>query len=308
MCRAGILEPVQPGPPLRDVACFALVARHLNFSRAAAELDLSQPAMSQAIGRLERALGVRLFERTSREVQLTPTGKALLPYADDLLAAAHALTGEAARLALPPRPVIRLAYPPVVGTFAARVARRLAHRRPAIDVELWPAGWRAATEALARGEVLAAILSPPFPPEVTTTGRFHVAVEHLAVPASDPLASRPGIRLDQLDQHGVLLPRHRPPGGMWARLAARLAGPHQQRVVTDEIDDFAAALDLVAAGAGVLPVPRPLAETIRRGDVRFVPFNGSDLRLTYGLAWSPKHASNELIALVQAVHLMLRTR
>ena len=66
---------MDPGPPLRDIACFALVARHRSFSRAAAELGLSQPAASQAIARLERAVGVRLFERTSRAVELSAAGR-----------------------------------------------------------------------------------------------------------------------------------------------------------------------------------------------------------------------------------------
>ncbi|MFC6073528.1 LysR family transcriptional regulator, partial [Microbispora bryophytorum] len=103
------------GPPLRDIGCFALVARHLSFSRAAAELGVSQPAASQAVGRLERALGVRLFERTSREVRLSPAGKALLPYAEALLGSAAAFSAEARRLAAPEGADVRLAYPPPVG-------------------------------------------------------------------------------------------------------------------------------------------------------------------------------------------------
>ncbi|MFC7646147.1 LysR family transcriptional regulator [Streptosporangium lutulentum] len=70
---------MDPGPPLRDIGCFALVAQRLSFSRAAAELHMSQPAMSQAIGRLERSLGVRLFERTSREVRLSPRARRSCP-------------------------------------------------------------------------------------------------------------------------------------------------------------------------------------------------------------------------------------
>src|SRR5688572_18378341 len=129
-------------PALRDVACFARVAERHSFSRAAADLGLSQPAVSQAIGRLERGLGVRLFERTSRAVEPTPAGRALVPYADALLDAAAALTAEATRQSTPS---IQFAYPPLVGALAARIARRLSRRSPAIDLDLRPAGWTAVT-------------------------------------------------------------------------------------------------------------------------------------------------------------------
>ncbi|WP_220183055.1 LysR family transcriptional regulator [Sphaerisporangium album] len=312
------------GPHPRDLRCFVSVARHHGFSPAAAELRMSQPAVSQAIARLERVIGVRLFARTSREVRLLPAGEALLPYAETALDTLAALSSEAARLAVPERPSIRFAYPPLVGALAARAARRLARRVPPIGVDLSPMGRRAATALLERGEVPAAILASPFPLRMTTGTRFHVTVGHLAVPAGDPLAAparaplaapaedpaaaRAPLRPEQLARHKILMPRHRPPGGMWERLAARLRGPHQLHIVADEIDDFAAALDLVAAGAGLLPVPRLLTTTIRRDDIRFVPFDAGDLRITYGLVWSRDRMPPELMPLVQAVQEVLWTR
>ncbi|MEI8171440.1 MAG: LysR family transcriptional regulator, partial [Rhodoferax sp.] len=70
---------------------FVAVAEELHFSRAAVRLHMTQPPLTQAIAQLESLLGVRLFERTKRSVQLTATGLALLPAAQDLLARAQAL-------------------------------------------------------------------------------------------------------------------------------------------------------------------------------------------------------------------------
>jgi DNA-binding transcriptional LysR family regulator len=287
---------------LRDVACFVRVADRASFSRAAADLRLSQPAISQAIGRLERSLGTRLFDRGGRTVRLTASGKALLPYAEALLAAETALRGEAARQAVP---TIRFAYPPLVGPLVARVVRRLAGRTPPVDVDLRPAGWSDATAALAAGDVPAAILSYPFPPGRPTTARFQVPVAHLAVPAGGPLAGRTLLRPADLGRHRLLLPATRPPGGTWARLAALV---RHHRVIGPDLDDFAAPLDLVAAGAGVLATPRLVVETVRRPDVRFVPLDAGDLRITYGLVWAPEAASAAVMALVSTVQEALRTR
>ena len=63
---------------LRELRYFIAVAEELNFTWAAARLGMAQPPLSAAIGKLERKLGVRLLERTSRRVTLTPAGAVLL--------------------------------------------------------------------------------------------------------------------------------------------------------------------------------------------------------------------------------------
>lgn len=294
-------------PPLRDIGCFTAVARRLSFSRAAAELGMSQPAVSQAVARLERSLGVRLFDRTSREVRLSDAGKVLLPLAEALLEQVAAFAAEAGRLAVPTGPTIRLAYCPLVGGLAAQVVRRLARRRPGVEVELRPAGWSVATAELAQGTVPAAIMSAPFPAGLSSTARFHVPITHLAVPAGRPPVLASPVRLANLGRQQILLPRVRPPGSGWAQLAARLPAQHRARAVADDLDDPAAALDLVAAGHGVLPVPRLLVQTVTRPDVDFLPLDPPGPRLTYGLVWSQPHASAGLMALVQTVQEVLRT-
>ena len=65
---------------------FRTVATHLNFSRAAEELLLTQPAVTQQIKALEDEFGVSLFDRTGGQITLTPAGHALLPYAEKLKA------------------------------------------------------------------------------------------------------------------------------------------------------------------------------------------------------------------------------
>src|SRR5690606_33802948 len=180
---------VDLGPSLREIGCFVAVAERLNFSRAAAALGMTQPAVSQAIARLERSLGLRLLERTSREVRLTDAGKILLPYAEALLADASAFMAQASRLAAPAGRTIRVAYCPWGGPPAARVARRLHHRSPGSELELRAAGWAAASAELVQGTVDAALMSVPFPPGFASTARFQLPVRHVAVPAGGPLAT-----------------------------------------------------------------------------------------------------------------------
>jgi DNA-binding transcriptional LysR family regulator len=298
---------VDPGTGLREIRCFVLVAQELSFSSAAQALGISQPAVSQAIGRLERGLGVRLFERTSRDVQLSGAGKVLLRHAEALLEQMAAFTTEAARLAVPTTGSIRLAYCPLVGGLAAQVARRFSRRAHAIELELRPAGWHAAMADVTQGTASAAIMATPFPRGFATTARFLVPITHIAIPAGNPLATASRIRLSDLSHDDVLMPRGRPPGSVWAQLSTVLRGAQPVEGVLDDFDDLPAALDLVAAGRGLLPVPRLLVQTVYRPDVRFVPLEGSTVRMTYALVWNQEDASAELMALVETVQEILRT-
>ena len=75
---------------LAELQVFLTVAAERSFSRAAAKLHRTQPAVSQAIRRLEDELGERLFDRTTRTVRLTAAGLALVPHARACLDAADA--------------------------------------------------------------------------------------------------------------------------------------------------------------------------------------------------------------------------
>src|SRR5262245_57207873 len=79
---------------LRHLRTIAAVARHRSLTKAAEELYLTQSAVSQQIGRLEHELGVEVFRRTSRSVELTAEGRVILGYAQRVLAEVDGLHSE----------------------------------------------------------------------------------------------------------------------------------------------------------------------------------------------------------------------
>src|SRR3990170_292814 len=99
---------------LRHLTYFVAAAERLNFSRAAEELHVAQPAISQQIHALERELGVPLFERVGKRVSLTEAGKALLPHARQILSAVEAARNEVAEHGSLARGRASLGAPPTV--------------------------------------------------------------------------------------------------------------------------------------------------------------------------------------------------
>src|SRR5581483_6891548 len=86
-------------PYLRQLRYFVAVAEERHFGRAARKLSMTQPPLSQAIRALEGTLGVALFARTKRSVELTSVGADLLPEVERLLASAEGLRPLAQSLA-----------------------------------------------------------------------------------------------------------------------------------------------------------------------------------------------------------------
>ncbi|MEV4423165.1 LysR substrate-binding domain-containing protein [Patulibacter sp. NPDC049589] len=121
---------------LRHLAAFATVAETLHFGHAADRLRVAQPAVSQLVARLERELGVVLFERTSHRVALTPAGAALLPDAQAALGAAERLRDQAAGLTTGTIGTLRVATTTAIGRRLAAALRTLAARHPGVRVEL----------------------------------------------------------------------------------------------------------------------------------------------------------------------------
>ena len=122
---------------LRQLRYFVAVAEELHFGRAAERLHMSQSPLSRAIRELERELGLVLFVRTTRRVELTPAGTALLERARRALADIDAAVDDARRAAQPDGGVLGIGYTPFTRVQATRIAEELGRERPSSRF-----GWR----------------------------------------------------------------------------------------------------------------------------------------------------------------------
>jgi DNA-binding transcriptional LysR family regulator len=256
---------------LRLVRYFTVVAEHLNFARAAAELHVAQPSLSRQIQRLEDVLGVRLLERTTRGSSLSAAGAAFLPRAQALLHTARQAT-LAARAAAPARTITVGYVEDLVVTAAVRDLRR---RRPDAHVRTRHLDWDEA-RALPDHQVDVLVARTPLPiagDDLQMTVLYDEP-RALLVPAAHRLAGKESVSpADFADEPLVACAGMAAAStGFW-RLEPRPNGDPAP-LGPMLVDTFEDKLEVVADGRAVAIVPAGDRRTTLRDDLATVPVDG----------------------------------
>jgi len=244
------------------------VAEELHFGRAAHRLRMAQPGLSQQIKSLEQQLGVRLLDRTSRQVTLTPAGSLLLGEGRRLLAQAERTADQVRRAGLGQVGRISVA---AIGSATYDVIPHLVreHRRrfPDVEVLLREMSTPAQVHALRDGEIDVGFLR--LPADIDELVAHVVREERMALmlPESHPLAELPEVPLRALARERLIVfpAAPRPSWADTVIAACREAGFEPN--VAQEAMESATVVSFVAAGIGVAPVPEGLLLLARPGVV-----------------------------------------
>ena len=253
-------------PELRLIRYFVAVAEELHFGRAAARLNVAQPGLSQQIQALERRLGVRLLERTSRQVRLTPAGSLLLTEGRRLLGETERAVDRVRRTG---RGEIGRVTVAAIGSATYDVVPRLlrAHRGryPDVELVLREMSTPAQVQALRSGEIDVGLLRVP-----ADTGDLvvHAVREDrmaLMLPEAHPLARKKRLPLRALAPEPLILfpASPRPSWADTVIAACREAG--FEPIVAQEAMESATVVSFVAAGVGIAIVPEGLKVLARAG-------------------------------------------
>jgi DNA-binding transcriptional LysR family regulator len=209
---------------LRALHYFVTVAEELHFGRAAQRLQIVQPAVSQQLTRLERELGVRLIERTSRRVQLTPAGERVLAAARETLAAAarvRVVAGE-------PAAALRIGVASCITPRLDRALTRLRDSERPAEPTLVDLPVSARLDAVRDGELDLALVRGAVTSTAMTVVRAWSEPLHAVLSREHPAAGKPAVSLHDLDPRGLRLPaRDLDPPLHEAILAALPAAPQR---------------------------------------------------------------------------------
>ncbi len=251
---------------LRHLRYFVTVAEELHFGRAAARLFIAQPPLSQQIQQLERELGVTLFARTSRRVQLTPAGTAFLLEARQILAHLDTAADAARRAARGETGWLGIGFA-ASATYDLLPAVLHDFRAAFPEVALSLQELNAVEQASAlREKVIHVGFARPYAPEPEAIVHAVQREPFLAaLPDLHPLTNRAFLPLAALSNEPFIsfpaLPK--PSYAEIVRLACESAGftPH----VVQEVREMQTALSLVAAGFGIALLPSSVQHLHRDG-------------------------------------------
>jgi DNA-binding transcriptional LysR family regulator len=261
------------------------VAEERHFTRAAQRLDVAQSTISSSVRALEREFGTPLFVRTTRRVELSDVGEALLPDARRTLAAAAAA---------------RARVDAVTGLLVGRVAvgsgktlhvdianglERFSAEHPGINVDLHQAGSIELLEAVGDGRLDFAPLGlvEPLPDRMRETVRVievHEEPMMFACSRSHRLAERKTVRLKEVADE-----RFADLGPDWAirivndRAFSELGRPRRVAFETNDVDEL---LELVGRGLAVAVIPTSACR--RSGHVRFIELRDPAPKWRIGVA------------------------
>jgi DNA-binding transcriptional LysR family regulator len=283
----------------REIEIFLTLAEELHFGRTAERLHVSTTRVSQTIRKVERQIGVPLFERTSRRVVLTPIGRHL----EEGLRPAFQQTREViARAIATGRGVdgelVVGFVGTVVGRFLHSVGEMFQARHPACQIQIREARYSDFLGLLRSGELDLALV--PFPveePDLVSGPVLFSEPTVLAVSSRHPFARRKSVTLEDLARDKVLHPASVPEYVKDA-LAPRTTPSGQAIERGPEFSTVQEMLSLIGAGQGMFPVPVHATLYDTRPDIAYVPISDGVPRKRV-LIWRAAGETNRIRAFTQ---------
>jgi DNA-binding transcriptional LysR family regulator len=273
----------------RHLRSFLAIAEEGNVTRAAARLNVSQPALSRTLGQLEQRLGVRLVDRSTHHLSLTDAGRRFQPAAAEAIrtfdqALASVVSG------VPP---LRLGHTWASSAHTVTIVRAWNAAHPDWPVQLRRSDER--TGGLAHGEVDIALIRGPVIDPTLQTSLIDEEQRVAAIPAGHRLASAVELTLAELADEPLVVNSRA--GTTTPDLWPEGARPH---VVADSTSTDG-WLITIAAGTGIGVTPASTATLQPHPDVRYIPLRGAPL-VPLLLAWPAHDPHPHIRELVRVAH------
>ena len=255
---------------LRTLKSFIAVAELKNFSAAARELHMVQPAISRQISDLESELGVSLFWRNTREVRITEPGKVLLRQARELLHKAEEAKEAVQRCANGEIGEVRIGYlpSPCIG-FLPDVVRGFSERFPNVDIQLKEMTAQEQIDAFDNGQLDIGFSRPLPALKQEAFASTLIYNDHLfaVLPETHRLAGNAQVSLAELVGERFILFKREEAIGLFDQIISVCKQHGFSPEISNQPENMQTILTRVAAGLGVSIVPGCVANLLRAGCV-----------------------------------------
>lgn len=262
---------------LQQLKCFVVLAEQLHFGRAAACLHISQPPLSLKIRALENKLGLQLFLRSSRHVELTHSGQILLHEARRLLRDADQLTKLAASLELGEAGALAIGYNAVMSyRLMPNLVAAFSERFPRVKLSLHEMVSAEQIKALREHRLDVGLLRPPLPKDFQT---LPLGNEEMLVflPANHPLAAQDAIEIEALASEPMVMFSKLDASYLHYLVVDMCAEAGFMPMTVQETRHIHAIVALVGTGMGVALLPASAAH-IHMNGVKVRPLKASSMR------------------------------
>jgi DNA-binding transcriptional LysR family regulator len=290
---------------LRHLETFLVVAEEMNFKRAARRLNIAQPPLSRQIRRLEQDLGVTLFQRTQRRVQLTEAGQALVTEARQILATIEqsirvvqrANRGEVGKLVVGFEGSSAYEVVP----FSLKVYQE---QFPSVEVIVHQMTTGQQVQALIEERINVGFLVPLLRDENLMMETVLQEPMILALPENHPLSNQSEIDLQDLANESFIVGPHQQRCGLYEQVivACRQAGFSPK--VVQETEEMQITLGFIAAGLGVALLSAS-AQNIRRPGVVYRTLTPPIPKMELAIAWRINNQSSILQGFLTVVRAFL---
>lgn len=234
---------------LRQLQVFEKVAACLNYSQAARELYLSQPAVSMQIKQLEQHVGLPLFEQMGKKIYLTEAGRELYPYSRHIAQQLEEVEAVFNRLKGLEQGKLKLSVVNTANYFTPQLLAQFCQQHPDIQISLHVANRDAVLRQLDENSTDLAIMGQPPEGHDLSAERFKDNLLVVIAAPSHPLVQQPSVKFSQLADEAFLL-RERGSGTRSAM--ERLFAKHRiQPSIRMEMETNEAIKQAVQAGMGL---------------------------------------------------------
>ncbi|RST07668.1 LysR family transcriptional regulator [Streptomyces sp. WAC07149] len=287
---------------LRDIEIFLTLSEELHFGRTAERLHVSAARVSQAIKKQERSIGAELFERTSRQVRLTPVGEQLLGDLRPVFRSLKESVDRARLTAQGKADVLRIGLMVTNGHELRPFWDAFRARHPQWGLRLSHNGYMDPFAPLRRGEIDLLLSWLPVEEPDLTVGPVLFDEPRVALVANDHrLAGRSSLTLEALADHGIVGPDGPQPDyfeDAFVPFTAPSGRTIERKFLVTTLDEL---YTLVADGEIIHLLGNQVTRFYVRPDVTYIPVRDTPL-LRWGLVWRSDDDSPMVRAFTDIAH------